>query len=564
MKDFQAISQQYISDILSGNIPACELTKLACRRQLDDLARTDWQYEYNHRAGARVCSFVEKCPHVKGRKFAGKPLILSPYQVFLLMTAFSWLGKHDGLRRFRRVYTEISKGNGKSPLLAALTIYMAFVDKEPGAEVYNVAWSVAQIKKTVFGTAQQMLRKMPKFCAKYGIEVGEESLYQRSSGSSIKPLSRNAGVAEGSLPYFTCVDELHIHAKRDLFDSLVTSNEKRDGSMLWVITTAGTDIASVCHEEHEYLVDILNGGKKDETFFGCIWTIDKEDDLWNEKTWQKANPNWGVSVNPESVRQEAERAKQKASAQPAFMTKHLDIWCNDEAQWLDPRRLLACADKTLREEQFTGQMGVIGLDLGRKNDLLAMVTLFWKQIDGKRHYYAFLESWTPQASLEKSDNASYQGWATNNFLRVCDGEENDYTLVAEEIRKACKVYSIIEIGFDPWGATETVQKLMREGLSMHQVDQNTRELSEPMKELEAAIDSKRFHYDGNPIMTWALLNVINKPDNNDNYFPRKKGGASSPHKIDPASALFDALNRCTALHVTGKVRPRRTEVLVFD
>jgi len=311
------------------------------------------------------------------------------------------------------------------------------------------------------------------------------------------------------------------------------------------------------------LKKVLEGVLTDDTYFGCVWTCDEKDDPWDETTWQKANPNWGVSVNPDSIRQEAARAKQIASAQPAFLTKHLDVWCQTDRAWMDMRRFIQCSDSTLKESDFSSQLCVLGLDIARKLDLMALVKLFWKQIDGKRHYYCFGTYWTPERSLENSDNASYKGWHINGHLRTCQGETNDLMLVEDDIRAACKQHSVIEVAHDPYGALEMVNKLQREGIRMFQVDQNVKNLSDPMKELEAAVYDGRFHYNGDPILTWAMSNVVCHPDKNDNLFPSKDGGPSSTKKIDPVSALLNALNRVIALHATGALKPRRTEMLVF-
>ncbi|MGG6879644.1 UNVERIFIED_CONTAM: terminase large subunit, partial [Pseudomonas aeruginosa] len=67
----------------------------------------------------------------------------------------------------------------------------------------------------------------------------------------------------------------------------------------------------------------------------------------------------------------------------------------------------------------------------------------------------------------------------------------------------------------------------------------------PMKELEAAIASGRFHHDGNPIMTWCIGNVIGKflPGNDDVVRPIKQG---EDNKIDGAVALIMAIGRVVA------------------
>jgi phage terminase large subunit-like protein len=117
-----------------------------------------------------------------------------------------------------------------------------------------------------------------------------------------------------------------VWPKRELYDNLVTAVAKRDNAMMFSITTAGTDISGICYEQHEYLTKVLSGVLHDETYFGCIWATDEGDDPWDETSWRKANPNWGVSVNPTTFADHAQRAKQSPPAQAAFLTKHLGVW----------------------------------------------------------------------------------------------------------------------------------------------------------------------------------------------------------------------------------------------
>ncbi|HFV4798915.1 TPA: terminase TerL endonuclease subunit, partial [Escherichia coli] len=72
--------------------------------------------------------------------------------------------------------------------------------------------------------------------------------------------------------------------------------------------------------------------------------------------------------------------------------------------------------------------------------------------------------------------------------------------------------------------------------------QNFANMSDPMKELEAAIESGRFHHDGNPIMTWCIGNVVGKnmPGNDDLVKPVKE---QAENKIDGAVALIMTIGR---------------------
>src|ERR1700722_11804226 len=211
-KDFGVIAAQYCSDILDGTIPSCKWTKLACQRHLNDLKKqqTDWPYYFDEKKFFRVCKFVELSPHVKGKKFAGKPLRLEAWQVFLL-TAFGWYGKESKVRRLKRCYAEVAKGNGKSPLLSSIANYMAFANGEPGAEVYTAATTRDQAK-VVFSVSQAMARAMTKFRESAGVEVTSHSIHQLNTNSFYRPISSEANSIEGINPYFICCDELHAHA----------------------------------------------------------------------------------------------------------------------------------------------------------------------------------------------------------------------------------------------------------------------------------------------------------------------------------------------------------------
>ena len=558
--------------------------RLACQRQVDDLVRADrndpgFPYRFDNAAAERVCEFVELSPHIKG-KLAGQNIRLEPWQCFILTTIFGWLHVISGRRRFRRVYTEVAKGNGKSALTSAVANYMAFAEHEPGAEVYAAATTRDQAR-VVFFVSQAMLRKMPEFCQRAGVDVCAHSINQVSTDSFFRPLSSDANSVEGINPYFTCADELHAHPTRDLHDNLDTANGKREGSILWDITTAGSNRAGICYEQHKYVCRILGRSADDDSFFGIIFTIDDEDDWALIENIRKANPNWGVSVDPAEIEKKLQKALQLASAQPTFKTKHCNVWVNADHSWMDMQRFRKCADPSLREEDFIGQPCIIGLDLANKLDILASVKLFWTdeentRIDGKpaaasdhvhrgepgsdspaagetdrgakRHYYAFGTYFLPEATVEQSQNSQYQGWVLEGRIRTCPGEVNDFDQVEDAIRDDARRFDVREVAHDPWNAVEIVNHLQQEGLTMVEIAQVVKSLSEPMNELEAAVYDGRFHYDGDPVLEWAMSNVVAHRDRNDNLFPTKESAAK---KIDPVSALLNAMNRAMATAARG-------------
>lgn len=543
-RSYTAIAAKYCANVLSGAEPACEHVRRACQRQVDDLKKK-WGYRFDRKRADRVCSFIEKLPHVKGSKFVGRKLTLEPWQCFVLTTIYGWVDE-GGQRRFRKVYLELPKGSGKSALSSGVALYSLGAEGEPGGEIYSAATTREQAK-IVFDVARQMALKSPEMCDALGIQVNTHDLKVPGNGSVFKTFSSDANSVEGCSPYLVVIDELHAHPSRELYDNLETAATKRPGSLLWSITTAGNDRAGVCYEVHEYAAKVLDRSIEDENFFGIIFTIDEADDWSAPASWRKANPNWGVSVFPDAIEGMAKAALSQPSKQQAFKTKHLNIWVGAHSAWMNMERFLACADPRLDEDDFVGEPCVLGLDLASKLDLLALVKVFWREIAAKLHYYAFGTYWTPEARIAQSRNAQYRGWQVGGWLRASEGETNDYSVVGDEIRAIAGRFQVLELCHDPWQAHDTMTRLQQDGIPVVQVKQLPQHLSDPMKEFEAAVYDGRFHFNGDPVLAWAVGNVVCKLDKNDNYFPNKE---KAENKIDPATALFTAMNGVARQAVT--------------
>ena len=518
--------------------------RAACRRQLDDLAKQNdpaYPWIFDEERAERVCCFIELCPHIKG-PLRGQLIQLEAWQCFSTATVFGWVSKQNGARRFREAYTEVPGGNGKTAGSSPIGLYMLAADGEGGAEVYAAATTREQAK-LVFETAQNMARGMPEFRDRFGVEVLAHSIYQASTASRFTPMTSEAGTSEGVNIHCAIIDELHKHSTREVYDVIKNHTGKRSQPLVWTITTAGSDRAGVCYEVRDYVTKILDKVCDDDRVFGIIYTLDDADDWTLEASWIKANPNWGVSVFPDAIAAEAHQALQIASKQPAFKTKHLDIWVNADHAWMDMQRWASCVDEMLKESDCADLPCVVAVDLASKLDLLAKVKIFWKPIEGKIHYYIFGTYWTPQAALDSSRNAQYQGWAIEQRILTCPGETNDYNLVLESIKQDCRTFQVLEVAIDQYQAVFISNDLTREGITVVEIPQTVKFLSHPMEELEAAVYDGRVHFDGDPVMSWAISNVVCHRDVNDNMFPRKE---RYQNKIDPATALFTGLNRVMA------------------
>lgn len=545
-RSYTAVAQRYAQAVVAGDIPACQWVRLACQRQLHDLARFKGRaspYRFNpvltdamgrqYRPADNLCAFVELLPHIKG-PLAGTPITLEPWQVFILSTIFGWV-KRDGRRRFRRVYIEVPRGNAKSTLSSAVGLYMLTADGEGGAECYSLATTRDQAR-IVFGDAQQMARKSSGFRTRYGVTVGAHNIHVLNAAAKFEALSAEGSTLDGLNIHFGCIDELHAHKTRTVYDVVETGTGKRDNSLLWVITTAGSDRAGICYEARSFVTRVLGGQVEDDSQFGIIYGLDDGDDWGTEEALLKANPNWGISVRPEVILPLQAKALQLPSATNNFRTKHCNDWVSVDTAWMDIRAWERCADSRLSPDDFEGQPCWIGIDLASKVDIASMALLFER--DGQ--VVGFVRHFLPEDTVFAAANSQYQGWMQAGRLLATPGNVTDFGLIEAELLDAAARFEIKAVAFDPFQATQFSTRMLAEGLPMIEVRPTVLNFSEPMKQLEALVLQGKWAFDGDPVLTWMVSNVVCHRDAKDNIYPRKE---RPENKIDGVIAVLMALNR---------------------
>ncbi len=539
-----AVGNQYAQNIHDREELACKWVRLACDRHLRDLDRqgtADFPYKFDMEKGSKVCRFIEHLKHVKG-PLGNRNITLEPWQCWVVSSVFGWVhdrGPRDGKRKFRRSYVEVPRGNAKSTLSSGIGLYMLSADGEAGAEVYSLATTRDQAR-IVARDAQHMARKSPDMMRALGVKVNAHNMVVEKTASKFEALSADGSTLDGLSIHFACVDELHAHRTRDLWDVTETGIGKRDGSLLWAITTAGSNRSGICYETRSYLTKVLEGVAKDETAFGAIWTIDEDDNWMEEASFRKANPNWGVSVQPDIVMQSVAKAMQMPAAQNNLKTKHLDVWVNADAAWMDMAAWDRMADPSLMIEDFVGESCTIGLDLATRTDMAAKVYIFQREIEEVTHYYLFGQFYLPESAVVDGRNAQYSGWEIEGRLTVTPGDVLDFGLVESELIEDSSRFDVREISYDPWQATQLSQRLQAQGANCIEFRNTVANFSAPMKEFDALIRSGRLHHSGCPVMSWMTSNVVAHLDAKENIYPRKE---RPENKIDGVVAALSALGR---------------------
>lgn len=539
--EYIELAIRYAQGVVAGQIEACRYVRLACQRQLEELAaaeRGEFGFRFEIERAEDICFFIERLPHIRGR-WKTANLKLEPWQIFILTTVFGWVDEH-GNRRFRAVYIEVPRKNGKSALTAGVGLYMLAADGEMGAECYSLATKREQAL-AVWTVARFMALREKPLCKQFGIEVRARSVMAEGGASYFQALSSDENGLDGLNPHFAGIDELHAHRTRVVHDVMDSATGARSQPLLWEITTSGSDTSGVCFEVRDYCIKILEKTLEEPQQFAIVYSLDKEEmdakEYFTERVWRKANPNYGISVNPLDLQRKARKAKASPSSQSEFLRKHLNLWTQADSPWMDMNAWNSCADPTLRLEDFRGERCWIGEDLASKIDIAAKVRIF--ELDGIVYVLTRERSFfLPEARVTEGTNASYEGWVREQYLTTTPGNIIDFDQLEESLREDSAMFEVVSVGYDPHQATQHATRMMAEGFPMLEVRQTVLSLSEPMKELEALVLSGKLRHDGNPVLTWMISNVVAHLDAKDNIYPRKQ---RPQNKIDGAVGLIIAL-----------------------
>ena len=533
--------------MLRGQIVTGKWVYLAVLRHYQDLqggAKRGLVFRPEH--GWHIIEFIERFfVHIKG-PLAGKPILLDPWQKFWTAVLYGWRMEATGCRRFTRGYEEVARKNGKSTWKGPQGAYLFAMDGEIGAEVYAVATTRAQamtVFKPAFDNIKRWVRRSAGVARSFKVFGGLNQEKVELDSSVFAPLPANAENLDGLNPSAILFDELHAQKSRDVWDVMESALGARAHPLLSAITTAGFILDGICTEVRGYLLSVLEGKRQDDAFFGYVYTLDADDDPFDERNWPKANPGLGKSKTLEYMRGMARKAAALPGAMVNFLTKDLNVWCNSASGWFDVN-VWDKGAKKFDPDMLRGRRCFGGLDLASTRDLTAYALVFPPEEEGQP-WHVLVWFWCPQAKIDASehdDAAPYKRWQTEGWLTATPGDVTDYGPVRRTVMQSLEDYDVQDIGFDRWNAQQLCNEMMEAGVPLVEVPQNTGGMYPGSKLLEALVYGRSLQHGGNPVLRYCAMNVALLFDTNGNYRPDKKK-SNLTGRIDGIVAAVMALSR---------------------
>lgn len=501
-------------------------------------------YFYDATAARRVVRFIERyCVHVEDgiNTRQGDPVRLHWWQKRMLMRFFGWKRISDKRRRYKTLFVEIPRKNGKTSLAAWVLLYLLFADGERGAQI-GVAASDTDQAQIIFDICKTIVESSPKLRSK--AKPYKRSIFVKDTRSVLRIFSGRPKGKHGKNLHALVVDELHEQPNRLLVDALKTSNIARRQPVELYLTTAGDDPNTICYEMHDYAIKVRDGHVKDDSFMPQIFSVDtsKNAEAWkDERLWYAANPNLGVTFEIQKMREDFELAAQVPAFENTFKRLRLNIWTEQEHRAIPMDRWRACVHLRPKED-LRRKDCFLGLDIAATTDIAAGVLVF--PPFGERTYYDTLSFfWYPQMNIgerRKRNKADLTPWADKGHIKFTEGNVIDQDVIRSDIKALNKIYRIREVAIDRWNSVQLQTQLAGDGFTVVPFGQGYGSMTDPTKHLIGLILQRKLNHDANPVLEWMASNFAVETNHSGDIKPSKK---KAREKIDGIVALIMGLSR---------------------
>lgn len=493
--------------------------------------------------------FEEILVHTKG-VWARRPFILADWQrddlIRPIFGEVRWSEEWDRyVRRYRIVWVELARKQGKSEMLAGIALYMLCADDEESAEIYGAAMDRDQARK-VFDVAARMVKLSPILSKRLVVKMHEKRIIDEKTGSYYEVIAADAAGNLGHNPHAIVFDEVLTQRNGDLWHSLRTAMGTRTQPLMIAATTPGDDPASWCGLMHDEMLKVADDPARAPHQLAYLRNLDPDADPWDERNWTFPNPALGDFLSLSALRDEAIEAKNDPAKENAFRQFRLAQWVRQQFRWMPMHLWDDCiGDVWPNPEWGRGQLAGLtayaGFDLAAKFDLTSW-SLLVPDKSGTLH--ALWRFWIPEdalAELDKRSDGKWTRWAQDRWLTVTEGNVVDYEVIYRDIASDAATFKIKAGDADQWSMAPVIQEIeKRTGVKEIVTYTNTYQRMTPgMTELMGLVKTGKLAHHGNPVARACFdsVEVRKAPYDPELIRPHKPERNASGTRVDAVPAL---------------------------
>lgn len=496
-----------------------------------------------------------------------------PWQEYELRAIYGTVVPETGIRQYRSAYVEACKKNGKTFLVGGLPIYHLTAEGVTKPEAYGAAATKEQAG-LVYKAAVELIEANPILTKRLRLLKSVKRILQRDGPGFYQVLSGDGKGTDGVEPSLVIKDEVHRWAgakAETLWQVLSKGQISRDEPLEVRISTAGAEDESMLwNEERDFAKAKIAGEFEASTYYASIYQADEkrvqeEPEYWKTREARvTANPSHednGGFLKDTAIVEELQKAQTKTGGINDYLRYHLGIRVSstqesaiDMPQWqtsgsvggVDMREWPTYDyDLLIHKWGLAETPAFVGVDASWSIDLSAVSVVFPPR-DGCLRWRALVFLFMPAAKVkerESKDNVPYSDWVKKGFITACPGAKNDYAALKQRIKWACEMFSVREVGFDPWDFQTVADQLSEEGLNMVSVKQDFAHLSEATKALIGEYQDSNFEHGNNPVLNFNARCLALQYDRKDNVQPAKPERLKSKKRIDGMAATVIGMSR---------------------
>tara|TARA_R110002020_G_scaffold67718_6_gene177655 strand:- start:2592 stop:4355 length:1764 start_codon:yes stop_codon:yes gene_type:complete len=556
---------KYPHDIITGKVPSGKLMRQAAERHFRDMERDDIYVD--EEAAKSIVLWFKFVPITDGKN-AGKPTILLPWQIWVVVSVIAWKWASNtydeddnpltvaGERRYNQTFLLVSRKGGKTTLAAGIMLYLMYKSGyQPRA--FSLATKKDQAK-LLWKAAKVMIKLSPRL--KQIFEPRANDILMPDKDGEFKALASESSSLDGLNPITASLDECHAVKDRNLYGVIVSAFGAQTEYLMLTITTAGFILDGLC-------TDLYNNGKRvldpedeitQDNYFYAIWQLDPKDDWTEPRNWYKSNP--GLIYGLPSMRYLRDRLKEATMAieeKANFLTKHCNLFVSSADVWLDYDKFVECGS-VLNFDDYKDRHCYIGFDRSQVSDITSAAVLFPDSDGGCTVFIFNIQSQGAiknagdylQTIYRKAEAAGHLTVVRGNVIRNADVED----LVLQLWRELPKCEAVF---YDPYKMTEVAMNLEDKSVNIVAVSQGPGNLSEPTKKVEQMYQNDEFRYNTCTLLEYAASCALIDVTVFGNTKCYRDPGAQKVDKIDPLVATIIALSGATLQKIESNVYEQR-------
>ncbi|AOK91949.1 terminase large subunit [Paenibacillus polymyxa] len=519
---------EYANSIIEGRKIAGKEIVQGCERFMRDLENPE--YTFDPKDAEFVIGIIEKTfvhdvgERLDGTPLSGEPFLLEPWQKFIIYNLLGFYHRGSILRRYKEAFIFIPRKNGKTRFVAALSWALALLNRRSGSKIYIVGAALEQSLQS-FNFINYNLDKMGE---KENFRVLDNNQEHSISGDLgdgtlyIKALAANPDKQDSLICNIAIADELHAYTKPKQYNIIKEAMKPYSNKLMIGITTAGDNMTTFCYQRLQLCKKILDQTVQDETYFVFIAKADEdpdtgEVDYTDPVQHEKANPNYGITIRPDDILNDALQAQNDPQQRKDFFSKSLNVYTAAMRAYFNLDEFKASDRKykwTLEELAKLPIDWYGGADLSKLHDLTASALYgSYGEID-----IVVSHAWFPVVAAAKKaeeDNIPLFGWKEDGWLDMCNSPVVNYADIVNWFVKMKKMgFKIKQVGFDRKFSREFYLNMKRSGFSMIDEPQYFWRKSQGFRRIEQKTKEGKFYYLHSQAYEYCVQNVsaIEKTD----------------------------------------------------